>query len=66
MINYSKREVSTYCSLSNIKCEIIGNGFVYEQSIEENTILNSDDILTIKLKTKINNDEEIEEDNEKE
>ena len=65
MINYSKREVSTYCSLSNIKCEIIGSGFVYEQSIEENTILNSDDILTIKLKTKMNNNEEIEEDNEK-
>jgi len=67
MSNFSKREVSTYCTITNIKCEIIGNGFVYEQSIEENTILKNDETITIKLKTYIQNkDEQNKEDNESE
>lgn len=66
LINFSKREVSTYCNITGIKCEIIGNGFVYEQSIQENTILKSDDIVTIRLKSKMINEDEDKEDNESE
>lgn len=62
MINWSKREVDTYCTISDIKCEIVGNGFVYEQSIEEKTILKQDDILTLKLKSEFEKEEIPEED----
>ena len=52
-INWSKKEVKTYCTLANINCEINGNGYVIEQSIEPNTKLTKEDKLTITLKNKI-------------
>ena len=55
-----KREVNAYCTISNIKCNIEGSGFVYEQSIESGTILKPDDTLNLKLKSKL---EEIKEEN---
>ena len=42
-----------FVKLANIKCTTTGNGFVYWQSIEPNTIL-SDEKLEIKLKERIN------------
>ena len=53
MINWSKREATTFCAISNTKCEFEGNGFVYEQSIEKGIVLKDDDILKIKLKSKL-------------
>lgn len=61
MLNWSKRELDTFVSLANIDCEIEGTGYVYEQSIDENTILKEEDVLKIKLKSKLSK-EEIEED----
>lgn len=43
MNNWSKKEVKTYCNLSNITCNIEGSGFVYEQEI-------IDDVYYFKLK----------------
>ena len=61
-INWSRREVSIYASFANIECEFEGTGYVYEQSIEKDTILNSDEVLKVKLKSKMkekdNKDEE--------
>ena len=37
MINWSLREVKTYCNLINIKCNMEGYGFVESQSISPNT-----------------------------
>lgn len=58
LINWSRREIDTYANLANIECEIEGSGYVYEQSIEKNTILKDDDILKVKLKSKVINNEE--------
>ena len=52
MTYWSRREVDTYTKLSNIKCNIKGNGFVYWQSIEPNTKLD-DKELEVKLKERI-------------
>lgn len=46
MNNWSKKEVKTYCNLSNITCNIEGVGFVYEQEI-------IDDEYYFKLKNKL-------------
>ena len=51
--NWSKRELKTFVTLSNIKCEVEGSGYVYEQSIEKDSIVKEDDILKVKLKSKI-------------
>ncbi|MGI6330040.1 MAG: penicillin-binding transpeptidase domain-containing protein [Bacilli bacterium] len=40
---WSRREVLTYCHLSNLKCQIEGYGYVYQQEFV-------DDLLTVKLK----------------
>lgn len=58
LINWSRREIDIYAKLTNIECEIEGAGYVYEQSIEKNTILKDDDILKVKLKSKVINNEE--------
>lgn len=58
LINWSRREIDIYANLANIECEIEGSGYVYEQSIEKNTILKDDDILKVKLKSKVINNEE--------
>lgn len=53
LTNWSKRELDTFIELSNIECEIEGSGYVYEQSIEERSIIKEDDVLKVKLKSKI-------------
>lgn len=53
LTNWSKRELDTFTELSNIECEIEGSGYVYEQSIEECSIIKEDDVLKVKLKSKI-------------
>ena len=52
-INWSRREVSIYASFANIECEYEGTGYVYEQSIDKDTILNVDEVLKLKLKSKM-------------
>ena len=51
--NWSKRELDNFASLANIKYESEGTGYVYEQSIEKSSIIKEDDILKVKLKSKI-------------
>ncbi len=50
MFNWSKREVETFIKLSNVECKINGNGFVYEQNIEPDTIIK--DKIEVNLKSK--------------
>lgn len=64
VINWSKRELEIFCNLSNLSLEIDGNGFVIEQSIEENKIIEDTDILNVKLSSRFY--EVNEADNEKE
>lgn len=63
--NWSKRELNTFVTLSNIKCEIEGTGYVYEQSTPKNTILKDDDILKVKLKSRVINDTKQDDENTK-
>ena len=63
MYYWSKREVNAYCTISNIKCNIEGSGFVYEQSLESGVILKPDDVISLKLKSKLEKEENVDEDN---
>ena len=51
--NWSKRELDIFASLANIKYESEGTGYAYEQSIEKGSIINEDDVLKVKLRSKI-------------
>ena len=51
--NWSLREVNIYSSLTGIKVESTGSGYVISQSIEENTKIKKDDKLKIELKSKL-------------
>ena len=53
MTNWSLKEINTYSRLANVNIEVDGVGFVYEQNIEEDTILNKDSKIQVKLKGKI-------------
>ena len=50
IINWSENEVKTLCGLLGIKYNISGYGNVISQSIEANTLINSDSILNVELK----------------
>lgn len=50
--DYSYSEVKTFCNLVNITCNLSGNGYVYEQSIGANTLINKESVLNLKLKYK--------------
>ncbi|MDD2203357.1 MAG: penicillin-binding transpeptidase domain-containing protein [Bacilli bacterium] len=50
MTMWSSREVNTYCSLINIKCNIEGYGYVYSQDISEGTSITKIEELNLKLK----------------
>lgn len=50
--DYSYSEVKTFCNLVNITCNLSGNGYVYEQSIDANTLINKESVLNLKLKYK--------------
>ena len=62
--NWSKRELDTFAMLANIEYESEGSGYVYEQSISKGSIIKKDDdILKVKLKSKIVKKIEDKEDN---
>lgn len=53
MTYWSLKEVNTYSRLTNIDIKVDGTGFVYEQNIEKNTIINKNTKIEVKLKNKI-------------
>ena len=52
-IGWSKSDVKRYCSLVNLKCNFDGIGYVFEQSIEEGTLVSNDLVLELKFENKI-------------
>ena len=52
IIGYSESEVNTIAKLMNIKITIEGNGYVVNQSIAENEVINQESILNVKLEKK--------------
>jgi len=50
MIGWSRKNVETYCGLSDLKCIINGNGYVISQNIEESRDINQDIIVELKDK----------------
>lgn len=52
LIGLSSKEVKIILDYMDINYTIEGNGYVYEQSVSEGTVLNPDDVITIKLKEK--------------
>ena len=50
MIGWSRKDVETYCGLSDLKCIINGNGYVISQNIEESKDINQDIIVELKDK----------------
>ena len=49
IINWSRYDISKYCSLTNINCTFKGSGYAKSQSIREGTILNSESKLEVEL-----------------
>ena len=47
--NWSRYDISKYCSLTGIKCTFEGSGYATSQSISENTIINSESKLEVEL-----------------
>ena len=64
LIGLSYKEVNIILNYMGINYTIEGNGYVYEQSIPEGTIVNPEDTLTIKLKEKYAEEEKTEEQQE--
>lgn len=59
MFEWSRNEVQTYASLTNLKVIFEGNGYVFEQSIEEGILIDKGMELNLKLSDKyINVNEE--------
>ena len=52
MLNWSKNDVSKFFELSNYQVMFDGYGYVYEQSIEKDTILNNELEIIIKFRDK--------------
>lgn len=53
MNKWSKREVITFCNLISLNCITNGYGYVINQSIDINTLINEDDELIVDLAIKI-------------
>ena len=49
-IGWSRNYVNNFCSLININCEINGNGYVINQSIEEGSIINNNILFNLEDK----------------
>ena len=49
IINWSRYDISKYCTLANINCTFKGSGYAKSQGIKEGTILNNESILEIEL-----------------
>lgn len=45
MSGWARSDVIKYCQLANIKCTMNGYGYVYEQSIEKDTIINDEELV---------------------
>ena len=52
LTGYSYKEVINILKLMGINYSIEGSGYVYEQSISVDDVINDDDTLVIKLKDK--------------
>lgn len=50
--DWAKRDVVTFCTLTNTDCEIDGYGYVFDQSLAADTILKENDKIIVKLKNK--------------
>ena len=57
LIGLSSKEVKIILDYMDINYEIEGTGYVYEQSIDEDSVLNKEDILVVKLKHKYQDSE---------
>ena len=64
LIGLSYKEVNIILNYMGINYTTEGNGYVYEQSIPEGTIVNPEDTVTIKLKEKYAEEEKTEEQQE--
>jgi penicillin-binding protein 2B len=53
IINWSSRDIITYCNLTSLDCELEGYGYAYYQSIGANTLIDDDAVLNVKLKTNL-------------
>ena len=60
--NWSRYDISKYCSLTGIKCTFEGSGYAVSQSISENTILDN----KMKLKVELGNIKEDKKETKKE
>lgn len=52
MTNWSRRELDIFTALANIEYKYEGTGYIYEQNIADD-VLKKEDILEVKLKSKI-------------
>lgn len=50
MMNWSNRDVTNYCKLINVRCNVEGYGYVYNQSVATGTIISNITEINIKLK----------------
>lgn len=50
MNDWSHKEVTAFWRLTGIEVNLVGSGYVFEQSLPIDQILNKDDIITVKLK----------------
>ena len=50
--NWSRSDVIKFCNITNLECTFTGNGYVTNQSIDKNTILNKDSKLEVELSIK--------------
>lgn len=49
MIGWSSSEVTSYCNLIHLKCDLVGYGYVVSTSINENDIIDLSSVLTVNL-----------------
>lgn len=53
MSGWSYKQVTNFWTLTKIQVEMIGSGFVKEQSIAPGTILKPDDIIAVTLELEV-------------
>ncbi len=62
MTNWSRRELDIFTALANIEYKYEGTGYIYEQNIVDE-VLKKEDILEVKLKSKIKKEDKIKDNN---
>ena len=50
--NWSRKDVITFCNLTNLEYDIEGFGYVIEQNIKANEVIKNNKYLKVKLKDK--------------